>query len=38
MWKKVERAMSDVYDHTTFADLIEQERALQRKFVPLYTI
>ena len=38
MWKKVEQAMSDVYDHTTFADLIEQERALQRKFVSLYTI
>ncbi len=27
MWDKAHRAMMDVYDETTFGDLVEQERA-----------
>ena len=38
MWEKVGKAMSDVYDGTTFEDLVEQERERVKGYVPSYTI
>jgi len=38
MWKKVRDAMSEVYDNTTFQDLVDQEEQKTRKHVPSYTI
>ncbi len=38
LWEKVQKAISGVYDHTTFQDLIEEDRAKKQKFVPSYTI
>lgn len=36
MWERVTRAMVEVYDSTTFQDLVDQER--QRAYVPSYSI
>jgi Rrf2 family protein len=38
MWEKVKDALSDVYDSTTFEDLVKQERLRRREYVPEYSI
>ena len=38
MWEKASKAMSDVYDGTTFEDLVEQERERAKGYVPSYAI
>ena len=38
MWKKVERSISEVYDETTFQDLVDQEREKNRGMPHMYSI
>jgi len=38
MWEKVRRATEAVYDHTSFDDLVEQEKRLTQEYVPIYSI
>ena len=38
MWKKVSDAIADIYTGTTFADLVEQELAKRKNYVPNYAI
>ncbi|RJP67357.1 MAG: Rrf2 family transcriptional regulator [Candidatus Abyssobacteria bacterium SURF_17] len=38
MWEKVKDALSDVYDSTTFEDLVEQERVRRKEHVLDYSI
>jgi Rrf2 family cysteine metabolism transcriptional repressor len=38
MWEKAREALSEVYDSTTFEDLVEQERMRKVEYVPDYTI
>ena len=38
LWEKVQKAISDVYDHTTFQDLIDEDESKRRQYVPSYTI
>ena len=38
MWDRVREAMSDVYDTTTFQDLVDEQRRKQGKYVPSYAI
>jgi Rrf2 family transcriptional regulator, cysteine metabolism repressor len=38
MWERAHNAMMDVYDGTTFADLVEQERAASAREVADYAI
>jgi Rrf2 family protein len=38
MWEKVKLAIANVYDNTTFADLVEQEAQGSRDYVPCYAI
>jgi len=38
MWKNVSNAISDIYDNTTFADLIEKELVKRQSYVPNYSI
>jgi Rrf2 family protein len=38
MWERVRKAMSDVYDHTTLQDLVDQERQRAEKYVASYAI
>ncbi len=38
MWQKVEEAISAVYDHTTFANLVEEEKRRDQNYVPSYAI
>jgi len=38
MWKRVRAAISDTYDSTTFADLVEEELAMRKSYVPNYII
>ena len=38
MWEKVRKASSDVYDGTTFQDLVDQERQRAEEYVPGYVI
>ncbi len=38
LWEKVSSAISDVYDNTTFAELIEYEKAKKTATVPNYSI
>jgi Rrf2 family transcriptional regulator, cysteine metabolism repressor len=38
MWQRVAKASSDVYNHTTFQDLIDEERALHQTASPSYSI
>ena len=38
VWEKVHEAISNVYDHTTFQDLIDQEVEAHDKHVPCYSI
>jgi Rrf2 family protein len=37
MWERARQAVTDVYDSTTFADLVDEERRSGR-YVPSYTI
>jgi Rrf2 family transcriptional regulator, cysteine metabolism repressor len=38
LWEKVQKAISDVYDHVTFQDLIDEDIAKRQHFVPSYSI
>jgi Rrf2 family protein len=38
MWEKVEKAISGVYDSTTFNDLVEQHRQRSERYVSKYAI
>ena len=38
MWEKVGKAISDVYDTTTFQDLVEREKRRAEDYVPSYSI
>jgi Rrf2 family protein len=38
LWAKVQKAISDVYDHTTFQDLIDEDQAKRQEYVPTYSI
>jgi len=38
MWEKVGKAISEVYDNTTFHNLVEEERQKVQGFVPSYAI
>lgn len=38
MWQKAEQAVSDIYDNTTFQELVDSERQNQEQRVPGYTI
>jgi Rrf2 family protein len=38
LWGKVQKAISDVYDHTTFHDLLEEEKKRKQKYVDSYMI
>lgn len=38
MWEKARRAILDVYDSTTFQDLVEQGKRLSKSYVPCYSI
>jgi DNA-binding IscR family transcriptional regulator len=38
MWQRVQDAMSEVYDGTTFADLVDEKRRREQTYVPDYVI
>jgi len=38
MWEKVSDAIADTYNNTSFADLVEQELAKRKIYVPNYAI
>jgi len=38
MWQRIQDAICDVYDRTSFQDLIDQEAGIVEKYVPSYTI
>ncbi len=38
MWERAQRAVSQVYDGTTFADLVEQSQKKDAEYVPCYAI
>ena len=38
MWDKVRKAISGVYDNTTFRDLLDEEKAAAGRYVPSYSI
>mgnify|MGYP006310018103 CR=1 FL=1 len=38
IWKRVENALSEIYDQTTFRDLLDEEERLRSTFVPDFTI
>jgi Rrf2 family protein len=38
LWERAREALSEVYDGTTFQDLLEQEREKASKYVPAYCI
>src|SRR6266700_4550857 len=38
LWKRVDRAVSDIIDHTTFAEIERQWRESQTRFVPSWDI
>jgi Rrf2 family transcriptional regulator, cysteine metabolism repressor len=38
MWEKAREAISEIYDGTTFQDLVEQERQRAHEYVPCYVI
>jgi len=38
MWEKIRTAISDVYDHTTFQDLVDQETRMSSDYTPTFTI
>ena len=38
LWQKVTNAVADIYNSTTFADLVQQELTQRKKYVPDYAI
>jgi Rrf2 family protein len=38
MWQRAERALSDVYDGTSFQDLVAEEKRRAGEYVPCYSI
>ena len=38
MWQRVGKAVSDVYDNTTFQDLLDEENRMRDKYVASYSI
>jgi len=38
LWHNVSDAISNIYNNITFADLVEQEQAMRKKYVPNYVI
>ncbi len=38
LWERVKEAVSEIYDSTTFQDLVEEERKRSEHYVPQYTI
>jgi Rrf2 family cysteine metabolism transcriptional repressor len=38
MWRKVQKAMTDIYRNTTFQDLLDEDASSQVEFVPMYSI
>lgn len=38
MWEKVSAAISDIYNSSNFADMVEQELVRRKAYVPNYTI
>jgi Rrf2 family cysteine metabolism transcriptional repressor len=38
MWTRVQNAVSEVYDHTTLQDLVDEEKLMWSRYVPNYTI
>jgi DNA-binding IscR family transcriptional regulator len=38
MWEEAKRALSKVYDNTTFVDLVAQDARGRRDYVPCYAI
>ena len=38
MWQRVQKAVSGIYDETTFQDLIDQEARMCTQFTPSYVI
>jgi Rrf2 family cysteine metabolism transcriptional repressor len=38
MWRRVDKAVSDILDHTTFAELERQWREAQTRYVPSWDI
>ncbi|MGO8705496.1 MAG: RrF2 family transcriptional regulator [Candidatus Brocadiia bacterium] len=38
MWEKIRTAISDVYDHTTFQDLVDEEIRMSSDYTPTFTI
>ena len=38
MWERARAALSQVYDTTTFEDLLEEEKSRHRQYVPNYSI
>ncbi len=38
MWQKVGKAISDVYNGTSFQDLVEEEKKKSGEYVPGYSI
>jgi Rrf2 family protein len=38
MWEKIRTAISDVYDHTTFQELVDEEIRMSSEYLPTFTI
>jgi Rrf2 family protein len=38
LWSKVQKAISDVYDKTTFQDLLDEDQTKRDQYVPTYSI
>lgn len=38
LWKDVRVAISDIYNNTTFTDLVEEEWAIRKNYIPNYII
>ncbi|OHB60824.1 MAG: hypothetical protein A2167_00760 [Planctomycetes bacterium RBG_13_46_10] len=38
LWQSVSKAVADIYNNTTFADLVEEELAKRKKYVSNYVI
>ncbi len=38
LWQRAGKALSDVYDKTTFQDLVEEEARMREQYVPSYSI
>jgi Rrf2 family cysteine metabolism transcriptional repressor len=38
LWQRINIAVSDIYNNTTFADLVEEEIVIRKKYIPSYVI